>query len=148
MTRGQKSRKASLSNGEAIKISQEQLDKALLDSFDLMQRCLLDNNYIVLGDAAKCLKEGRGLDCDKLEFGIEKRYITPEVLSTLKEWVKGGQFADNGFSYTFEGVLVKFKFITRKYKFFKELDSRIYTPEWYKIANPFENYWKSRFLIQ
>ena len=143
-----KSRQANLTNGEHSKLTQEQLDKALLDSFDLMQRCLLDNNYIVLGQAAKCIKEGRGLDCDKLEFGIEKRYVTPEVLSTLKEWVKGGQFVDKGFSYVFEGVLVQFKFISRNYHFFKNLDTRIHTPEWYKIANPFENYWKSRFLIR
>ena len=127
---------------------QEKLDKALLDAFDLMQRCLLDMNFIVLGDAARCIKERRGLDCNKLEFGIEKRYLTPEVMSTLKEWVKGGQFVDNGFSYVFEGVLVKFKFIKRKYKFFENLDSQVYMPEWYKIANPFDKYWKSRFFVQ
>jgi len=135
-----------LPNGEP-KLSQEQLDKALLDTFDLMQRCLLDTTFIVLGDAAKCIKERRGLDCNKLEFGIEKRYLTPEVMSTLKEWVKGGLFVDNGFSYVFEGVPVRFKFIKRKYKFFENLDSQIYMPEWYKIANPFKNYWKARFLI-
>src|SRR3990167_9282819 len=136
-------------NGQSgqLKLPQEQLDKALLDAFDLMQRCLLDTTFIVLGDAAKCIKERRGLDCNKLEFGIEKRYLTPEVMSTLKEWVKGGQFVDNGFSYVFEGVPVRFKYITRRYRFFKNLDSQIYMPEWYKIANPFKNYWKARFLI-
>ena len=120
----------------------------MLDVFDLMQRCLLDQNFITLGDAAKCIKENRGLDCNVLEFGIEKRYLTPEVMSTLKEWVKSGQFTDKGFMYTFEGVPVKFKFIVRKYAFFKNLDLRIYSPEWYKIANPFSNYWKARYLIQ
>ena|SRR3990167_3458477 len=144
--RGLKSPRVNLPNGEP-KLSQEQLDKALLDTFDLMQRCLLDTTFIVLGDAAKCIKERRGLDCNKLEFGIEKRYLTPEVMSTLKEWVKGGLFVDNGFSYVFEGVPVRFKFIKRKYKFFENLDSQIYMPEWYKIANPFKNYWKARFLI-
>ena len=145
--RGLKSQRGISQNGEH-KLSLEQLNKAMLDVFDLMQRCLLDQNFIVLGNAAKCVKENRGLDGDKLEFGIEKRYVTTEVLSTLKEWVKGGQFVDNGFEYIFEGVPVKFKFINRKYHFFKNLDSKIYSPEWYKIANPFSNYWKSRYLIQ
>ena len=137
-----------MGSGEQFKLSLEQLNKAMLDVFDLMQRCLLDQNFIVLGQASKCVKENRGLDCNVLEFGIEKRYLTPEVLSTLKEWVKGGQFTDSGFTYIFEGVPVKFKFIARKYQFFKNLDSKIYSPEWYKIANPFNNYWKARYLIQ
>lgn len=146
--KGLRSQRVSFQNGEHIKFTQEQLDKAILDVFDLMQRCLLDQNFIVLGDAAKCIWENKGLYVNKLEFGLEKRYITPEVLSTLKEWVKGGKFTNNGFDYVFEGVPIHFKFIARNYHFFKNLDSKIYSPEWYKIANPFKNYWKARFLIQ
>ena len=142
-----KSQQASSPSG-APKVSQDKLERALLDAFDLMQRCLLDMNFIALGNTAKSIKEMRGLEGDKVELGIEKRFITTEVMSTLKEWVRGGQFVDNGFSYTFEGVPVKFKYITRKYHFFKNLDTKFHMPEWYKVANPFENYWKSRYLIQ
>ena len=145
--RASRSQRVNGANGEH-KLPQDKLDHALLDAFDLMQRCLLDTTFIVLGDAAKCIKEKRGLDCNKLEFGIEKRYVTTEVLSTLKDWVKGGQFVDNGFSYVFEGVPVRFKYITRRYRFFKDLDTMLHMPEFYKIANPFNSYWKARYLIQ
>ena len=145
--RASRSQRVNFPNG-AHKLPQDKLDQALLDAFDLMQRCLLDTTFIVLGDAARCIKERRGLDCNKLEFGIEKRYVTTEVLSTLKDWVKGGQFVDNGFSYVFDGVPVKFKYIRNKYKFFKDLDTVFYMPEFYKVANPFDKYWRARFLIQ
>ena len=146
MTRGLKSRQVSSTNGEP-KPTQEQLDAALLDAYDLMER-VVDVTYIVLGDAAKCIKEGRALDCTKLEFGIPRKYIQPHVLSALKEYVIGGEFTDKGFSYRHQGIEVRFKYLTRTYKFFKELDIKIYMPEFYKIANPFDNYWKSRFLIR
>ena len=78
-------------NGEEYKLkapqySLIQLDAALLDAFDLMQRCVLDTTFVVMGEAGKCLYEKRGLDCNGLDFAIEKRYITPEVMSTLKDW--------------------------------------------------------------
>ena len=134
-------------NGEESKFSQEQLDKALLDSFDLMRRVLLETTYFVLGETAKCIYENRGLDSDGIEVGIEKRYIGPEVLSTLKDWATE-DIGDNGFTYEFEGVPVRVKFIKRKYHFFQYPDMRFYGPEVYKLPNPFQNYWKARFLIK
>mgnify|MGYP001619764526 CR=1 FL=1 len=143
----QKSIKSKKANGDSIKLPQDKLDRAMLDAYDLMQRCLLDTTFIALGDTALCLKEGRALDCSQLEFGIVKKEITPVVLSTLKDWVKG-VFDNNGFSYTFEGVPVSFTYITRNYHFFKYPDVKLYMPEFYRIANPFNNYWKARYLVR
>ena len=139
------------------KFTQYQLDRALLESFDLMQRCMLDSTYIITRDAAKCLKENRLLDCESLDFIIQKRYVTPEVRSTLVNYVEGsndssgypeGKVTDTGFSYTYEGVPVTCKFITRNYRWFEYADSRVYGPENYKIPNQWDNYWKGRFLVK
>lgn len=134
-------------SGEEFKFSQEQLDKALLDSFDLMRRILLETTCIVLGETAKCIYENRGLNCDGIDLGIEKRYLGPEVLSTLKDWATQ-EITDNGFTYEVEGVPVRVKFIQRKYHFFKYPDMRFYGPETYKIPNPFSAYYKMRHLIK
>ncbi len=125
----------------------EELNKALLESFDLMQRVLLDTTYVITGEAAKCLKEKRGLDCDGIDCIIEKRHVIPFVVSTLKEWTKA-DVTDEGFEYKVGNVPVRFKFIKRKYDFFKYADTAFYDPEIYKIPNQFANYWKARGLIQ
>ena len=142
-----KSRKNNGANGEESKFSLEQLDKALLDSFDLMRRVLLETTYLVLGEAAKCIYEDKKLDCNGIDFGIEKRYLTPEVLSTLKDWTTG-DITDTGFIYKFEDVPLRFKFIKRKYHFFQYPDIKFYGPETYKLPNPFKTYWKARYLIK
>lgn len=136
-------------NGEPSKpkFSLEELNKALLESFDLMQRVLLDTTYVIAGDAAKCLKEKRGLDCDGIDCVIEKRHITPFVVSTLKEWVTP-DVTDKGFEYKVGNVPIRFKFIERKYDFFKYPDTVFYAPEIYKIPNQFEKYYKARFIIK
>ena len=145
-----KSQETSGTSGEeskAPRYSLEQLNAALLDTFDLMQRCVLDTTFVVIGEAAKCLYENRGLDCNGLDFAIERRYVTPEVTTTLKDWVKGLEMNESGFNYIFEGVPIRFKYIEGKYDYFKYADIKIYGPEIYKIPNPFNAYYKERDLI-
>lgn len=121
----------------------EQLNAALLDVFDLMQRVLLDTTFIVVGDAARCMKEKRGLDCEVIECVVEKRHVTKEVMSTFREWVKG-EVTGDGFSYEYGGVPVKCKFIKNEYPYFTFADQRLYGPEIYKIPNQWDEYWEHR----
>lgn len=134
-------------NGEQSKpkFTVEELDKALLESFDLMQRVLLDTTYVVTGDAAKSLKEKRWLDCDVIDCAIEKRHVTPFVISTLKQFATP-DVTDEGFEYKVGNVPVRFKFINRKYDFFKFADTVFHAPEIYRIPNQFEKYYKARFF--
>ena len=133
-----KSPKPSGANG--VNPSREKLDFALLESFDLMQRALLDGKYILCGEGARCLKEGRPLDCNKLEFIIEKRYVIPEVVSMLRVWATK-DIRPDGFEWSVGGVPLSFKFITGEYEYLKYADARIYGPESYMIPNT--GYWKS-----
>lgn len=123
--------------------SKEQLDKALLESFDLMQRALLDGTYVVAGDAARCLYENRGLDCDGLDFVLERRHVTKEVISMLKDWATTHVRSD-GFECEIERVPIRVKFLNGKYDYFSFPDQRVYGPEIYKIPNQFERYWKEK----
>ena len=126
-----------------VLFSREKLDFALLESFDLMQRALLDGKYVLCGEGARCLKENKPLECDKLEFIIEKRYVIPEVISMLKDWTRS-TIHENGFEWFVGGVPLTFRFIEGNYDHFKYADHKIYGPESYKIPNQWNDYWENR----
>ena len=139
-----------LRNGQtSIKFSQDQILRALYDLDDLMWRCLTQTSYLSLGDIGKAMKENVDFDGKELEFGIESRYVTPEVMSTLKSYtLPDTVFTETGFSYKFGEVPVKVKFIKRRYHFFEHPEKLIYGAGEFQIPNPFERYLKARWIIQ
>ena len=142
-----KSPQTSTMSGEPSKFSWAELNHALLESFDLMQRVLLDNKYVVVGEAARCLKENRGLDCDGIDVIIERRYVTPEVVITLRDWATP-DVTDQGFVFQVGKVPVRFRFIDGNYDYFKFADLRVYGPEQYRIPNQWKDYWEHRDEIK
>lgn len=135
---------------EQLKIQhvQEDRDAALRDVDDLMHRCLLQDVYLILGDAALSLKEDRNLVCDGIDVGLEEKYVTPEVINTMRMYTKA-EINDKGFIYeTFPGIPVRVKFIKRRYPWFKYPEKKIYRVDEYQIPNPFHKYWKARFLVR
>ncbi len=107
-----------------------------------MSRSLLDNKYIITGEAAKCLKENKVLDCDGIDIAIEKRHVTPETLSMLKVFATK-EIDDNGFVWMVGPVPVRCKF-TGSYEHFSYPDMRVYGPEFYLIPNQWNDYWENR----
>ena len=128
------------------KFTRTQMDFALLETFDLMQRVLLDNKFVIVGEAAKCIRERKWLDCDGIDVVIEKSHVIPEVISTLKDWATK-DITDKGFEWDVNGVPVRVKFIEGKYDYFKFADMRVYGPEQYKIPNQWDKYWAERSQI-
>ena len=122
------------------------LDKALLDAYDLMQRSILQNDFVVVGDAGRCLKERRGLDCEGLDFVIPKKLLNTQVIDMIKEWADPNM-NEQGFSYQVGGVPLRFKFVG-EYDYFKFADVRPYGPEQYRIPNQWDEYWQHREEIQ
>ena len=124
----------------------EQLDKALFNVEDIFGRAMCP--FLLLGQTAKDVVEELYLSGNHVEVGVEERYLTKGVRSTLKTYIKNIEFKDEGFVYEVEGVPVKVKFIKKRYPFFKYPDSYFYLAGDYKLPNPFESYWKARFLIR
>jgi len=112
-----------------------------------MQRGLLDTLYVLTGETAQCLREYRGLDTPSIDCVLERRFITPEVMSMLRDWIKG-EVTDEGFTYEFNGVPVRCKFIENKYDYFSYADSRYYNGESFRIPNKFDEYWKEKDKIK
>jgi len=136
-------------NGQTItkQPSQEEILEALYDFDNLMHRCVLQDSYLSLGDIGKAMVDNLPFEGNGLEFGIERRYLTREVMATLLMYVPG-EITEKGFTYDFKGIPIKVRFIDNIYGFFKYPDKKIYGVEEFQVPNPFHKYWKARALIR
>lgn len=125
----------------------DELNKALFDFETLMERCLVP--FLLLGQTAWDIESGFQLTGDKVEVGVQTKYLTPEVLSTIKTY-KNTQLDKTVKSWTYlvDGVPVRVKLIHRNYKFFKHPEMKFYWGGDYQLPNPMADYWKSRFIVQ
>ena len=124
-----------------------ELMRALYDVQDILERALCQ--YILLGTTAKSLVEGERLTGDGIYLGVLRRYLTKQVMSTMRIYLpKEFEIREDGFDYKFGDVPIHVKFIDQQYDFFKYLDFRFYMANQYYFPNPFEKYWQARGLIK
>ena len=129
--------------------SSEQLDKALFAVDFLMSQMLCENEYLLLGDTGRCANEGKPLEGDKIEVGLEKRYFNPFAKSSFGYYVKNWlEEKPDVRTFELEGVPVELKLINRNYHFFRNPNAKNYQYDDYQLPNPFATYWKARFLIR
>lgn len=136
---------------QAILFKLEDMEKALIEVDELMHRLVLQNQYLLLGDTAKAAVDNGFLPTDSLETGLEERYFTKEVVSSIETFFakQGVKVTDSGFSFISEqGVPVKVKKIHNRYQFFKYPSTVIYLWEDYQVANPWQSYWEAKDAIQ
>lgn len=124
----------------------DELNRALFDIEDVFDRCMTP--FYVLKNTAKNIFYGQPLDGDLISVGIEKKYMTPEVMSTLNTYLAKREETPHGFKYMKEEVPIEVTVIKKKYSFFSNPDRKFYWGGDYLIANPFDEYYKSRFLVQ
>lgn len=134
-------------NPIGVEIPQDQLKQALLELDDLMHRTTMQEQYILLGETARALVEQLFLP-QVLEAGLERRYLTKEVLTTFDQYCPEKKVTAKGIEFVLNGVLIKFQFIEKKYEFFKYPQRIIYGPEDYQVPNQWDKYWKARHIIK
>lgn len=145
-------KKQSLTNGEPFSLTQ--LDNALRDVFDLLDDCSLET--IVLGDTALGVRQNK-LFGDKITVGIKNSHLTRNVKSIINmrmahmlkhHMTNPIEWDDNHILYSFGGVPIEIKIIHRNYAWFKNMDLLTYFYDNYRIPNPFDKYFKARFIVQ
>ena len=114
--------------------------------YDTLEGLVLVNHYTLLGDAARAVRLEDYRPIARLEVGLQTNRLTPEVKSALKEW--GYEKTDEGWVQTKFNVPIIFKEITRHYAFFQNPDTKFFDVDEFKVPNPFDTYWKSRFFVQ
>lgn len=124
------------------------INMAMLFMYDFGERILYP--LILMGETARQVFDNTDhlfdLKVDKIEFGLPIRQLTPETKSTLTTY----HFKENvlGYEGSWEGVPIQIYVIKRNYGFFKNLDVRYYKLDEFKLANPFEAYWRIRQLVR
>ena len=127
--------------------SVDELNKALFDFEDLMERCLTP--FYVMGDSGMGIKEGFLLRGDKVEVGVKASELTDMVLSTIETYkVVKLDKEQKKWTYYVDEVPVEVTIIHRDYNFFKHPESKFYWGGNYLLPNPYDKYYKSRFIIK
>lgn len=152
MTKQKQSTKAkdpkSLNSTNGVELETDKLEEAFFDVFDLMNRCVLQNIFLTLGETGRALDEARALSGNGIDVGIEKRYLTKSIKSTMQMFHPESELTDKGMTYSHFGVPVRIKFINNNYKFFKYPEPVFYATEEFKIPNPFNSYYRARFIVR
>ena len=126
--------------------SEEELHEALLNVEDLMESTATP--YLLLDVTAHAIYNEMPLNGKKIIIGVLKKYITRDVILTIKSCLPNIDIQDNGFHYMVGKIPIYVKFIRNRYKFFQNPDFRFYMAGEYYIPNPFDDYWGARFLIR
>lgn len=133
-------------NGKAY--SDSELKQALYEVEDLMDQLLTP--WFVGDQAAYCIKQNKLLDGTGIDLYIRDKSLTQYVYDILADKFKfAPDQVKNGFEYkASNNVPIRVKVYTRNYYFFKYPDHVVYNYGTYQLPNPWDTYWKSRFLIR
>ena len=137
------------------KFTKDQLDTALRAMWDLLEYC----EWTPTHETAKGIKDGE-LYGDKITGQIHKRFMVDEhnefrssIKTMLDAWVHSKfipsyEWTDEKISWVYEGVPCELAILQRRYKFFDNLDFAYYNYDDFKMPNPFEKYFKARFIVR
>ena len=142
--------------GKTLKqFSEQELREALFQLEDVMDRALLSLDMIAHKDTAKAMKDVTGLYGDGVDFVVEAKYVNENTIGILESIrdsehliPAGTEITKDGFEYEYQGVPVRVKFLHQRYPWFKNPDGVFYATGNYRVANPWENYWKGRYLVR
>lgn len=102
--------------------------------------------FMVLGDLVPQMISQNPVSVDKIVIGIRKNAWNKTTQSLFKTFLPSVNVDE--LSLDFNSVPIELKIITRDYEFFKNPDNVFYWTDEYKIPNPWDKYYKARFLIK
>ena len=131
-------------NGKA-EIRQDKINEALWAIDEIMERCTLP--YVVLGEAAYCIKHELPFKENKIVFGLLKQHAVPSQTSLLPTLAKdinvtSFEYLTDGYRIFIGEVAIIIRIIPKKYPTLLDPDTVTYNNWWYKLPNPFNEYWE------
>lgn len=121
---------------------------ALFHIQDMLERSQIP--FFVLGTTAKHIYRGERLDGDEeVNVGVKKSELTPPQVKTLKSLIPDLDFSSQfQLSYLYNEVPVIIDVIHTDYKVLQYPDTKWFEIEFFKLPNPFEEYWQKRDFIK
>jgi len=147
MTKQRKVAGLSGTKNEKIILSHQQIEGALFYLEDLLERAQIP--FILLEGLARQVHDGVPyFSLNEINVGVEEKYLKETGQGFLKIVAPELYIDDNVISFEKGGVPITIWIIHKKWKFFQNPDTKFYGITEFKLPNPFEKYWRSRFLIK
>lgn len=129
-------------NGEQSKsFSHGELEAALLDVDDVMLRCTISEDYLVIGLTGKCIKEDKRLEGDGIDVGVLNKDLNAGRKDIMRQ-ITGQEFIDGLLTYKVGNVPVRVHVLPNDKDFFRYKDLKVYSYEDFQLPNSFDEYWK------
>ena len=124
----------------------EELLTALRELDSVMERCQMDNDYVLLGETAKSVFEDKPLAGSKVEAAVKELWLTPERRTTLRQYLSPFSFQESGdaLRFTVGGTPVEVHILPDDYPHLGYPERRVYQYDDYQTPNPFNEYWEAR----
>lgn len=141
-------------NGSSSKsvFTSMQLENALAYAEHILESCrlpffLMDElcEYIVKNQPDTWLKAG---SVDTISLGVKRNWVTPETVSTFTTIEPTWGTMPNEWQFEHQGVPIRVTIVNRNYKYLEFLDTKFHLASEYKVPNPFEKYWATRYLVK
>lgn len=131
------------------------VNETLLFIHDLFDRSQVP--LLALKDTAKQIRETQdglspNLQLTAIELGVLRKDLTqsgtPMLEGLFKMYNVNPEWTEGLIKFERNGVPVFIKIVNRKYAFFQNLQKAYYRTCEFVIPNPFDNYYKARFIIK
>lgn len=124
----------------------DKIDNALLAVQDSCSRCVMP--FMLLEGIAKQMRENVPFKLKEITLGVKEKDFTKFAKSIFTMLHPEAEVTPDYIFLRVDGVPVIIWIIHRKYKFFERPDFLWYKRTEFLIPNPFDKYWKARFLIK
>ena len=126
----------------------DQLNKALMDFEDLAARAFVEFYPRLI--TADCVKRQIKLEGDAIYVGVSLKHMrTRYAAETISSYIgKTINEMQKDFEYMVGKVPVKVQVYKKNWKFYQYPDRVVYEYGDYMLPNPFNDYWKARFLVK
>lgn len=147
MTKQKKLRGLNGTMNEKVPFTHEQLISALYYLEDTMERANIPF-FLLEGAARQVHDEVPYLSLNQIDAGIPKRYVQESGKAMIKLVIPSVYIDQNTISFEWDKVPIVLWIIHKEWKFFKNTDTKFYGVANFQVPNPFDKYWRSRFLIK
>jgi hypothetical protein len=103
--------------------------------------------FVILGELVKQMVKEEPINVEKIEIGIKKNAWNETTRHLFNTFLPGECLKDTNLTAD-NGVPIELKIITRNYEFLKNPDFVYFWVDQYMIPNPWEKYYKARYLIK
>lgn len=130
------------------KFSYPSTESALYYLEDVMDRAMIP--FVLLGDVSRSVVKNLDTEVTQpIEIGIKKKHLTQYAMRTLPMFLPPDTvYGEDKITFTWDQTPVTVKIIKRDWKVLENPDQVFYKITQFNIPNPFNEYWKQRFLIR